>query len=567
MSVIALASAKGSPGVTVTALALAAVWPRQVLVAECDPAGGDLAVRWGLPVNPSLLTLAAAARRRLEPDELWRHTQRLPGPDDAAHVRVLLGPVEAEQAAVLGPLWSALGPAFGRLPGVDVLVDVGRVATVAPTMGLLRDADLVLLVARPTPEGIAHARARLLGLQQSGIQVGLLLVGDRPYRPTEVRAALQEGRARPAFLAGLAHDPRAAAMLTGEPGSARRLAGSLLIRSARVLVERLHQQAPAVPTPERPAAAIARRPEPEGVHRRPAPEPGRQPAPVEPDPRHRPEWRGIPIDQDRPLPEQPPRPTRPPAGPVPEQPARRFAPDPEAPAPVQPVQGFPPGEPSPPAQPVRRFGPGEPSPAEPAEPVRRFVAPEAAPAEPAQPVRRFGPGEPSPPEPARRVRRFVVPEAAPAEPVQSPRPDLGEAEPPVPLPRRIARTDQRSPEVTGPSAAPGTPAPAAAPHRFAANEPQPATPQPPADVDPFAGTGPHPPLTPPQAPPPANGAAPGSEDGPPRRLLDRFVASGEGVLPPRLLERLARSSEEAIEPGENGEPIARSIGSGEEGAR
>jgi hypothetical protein len=42
MALIALAADKGSPGVTTAAVALAAVWPRRVRLAETDPAGGDL---------------------------------------------------------------------------------------------------------------------------------------------------------------------------------------------------------------------------------------------------------------------------------------------------------------------------------------------------------------------------------------------------------------------------------------------------------------------------------------------------------------------------------------------
>ena len=44
MSVFAFGSARHSPGVTTSLLALAAAWPadRQVLVIEADPAGGDL---------------------------------------------------------------------------------------------------------------------------------------------------------------------------------------------------------------------------------------------------------------------------------------------------------------------------------------------------------------------------------------------------------------------------------------------------------------------------------------------------------------------------------------------
>ena len=53
MPLIALASVKGSPGVTTTCLALAAAWPaRRRLVIEADPAGGDLGPWLGLPRAP-----------------------------------------------------------------------------------------------------------------------------------------------------------------------------------------------------------------------------------------------------------------------------------------------------------------------------------------------------------------------------------------------------------------------------------------------------------------------------------------------------------------------------------
>ena len=42
MSLVVVSAGKGSPGVTTTALALSAVWPRPALLMECDPAGGDL---------------------------------------------------------------------------------------------------------------------------------------------------------------------------------------------------------------------------------------------------------------------------------------------------------------------------------------------------------------------------------------------------------------------------------------------------------------------------------------------------------------------------------------------
>ena len=42
VSLYALVSAGGSPGVTTSALALTLSWPSQVILAECDPSGGDV---------------------------------------------------------------------------------------------------------------------------------------------------------------------------------------------------------------------------------------------------------------------------------------------------------------------------------------------------------------------------------------------------------------------------------------------------------------------------------------------------------------------------------------------
>ena len=67
MALVALASAKGSPGVTTASLVFGALWPRQVLLAECDPAGGDVAIRMTAPAGAplgsdrGLVSLAAAS--------------------------------------------------------------------------------------------------------------------------------------------------------------------------------------------------------------------------------------------------------------------------------------------------------------------------------------------------------------------------------------------------------------------------------------------------------------------------------------------------------------------------
>jgi MinD-like ATPase involved in chromosome partitioning or flagellar assembly len=110
---VAFASAKGSPGVTTTAAALGSVWPADVVVADMDPAGGDLALRLRAPqerpLDPErgLLSLAAAARRGLEPGEIAAHTQTTDGGLD-----VLTGVSSPEQVTGIGPVWPAVAFAF-----------------------------------------------------------------------------------------------------------------------------------------------------------------------------------------------------------------------------------------------------------------------------------------------------------------------------------------------------------------------------------------------------------------------------------------------------------------------
>ena len=162
MALIALAADKGSPGVTTAAVALAAVWPRRVLLAETDPAGGDLVYRsaaaHGGPLNPNtgMLSIAATARRGLVPDQLWDHVQPLSG-----GLEVLVGLGISEQAAGLAGLWPTLGRAFASLADspnapADVIADCGRVSGDTPATELFPHAALVLLLSRTEPEAIAQ---------------------------------------------------------------------------------------------------------------------------------------------------------------------------------------------------------------------------------------------------------------------------------------------------------------------------------------------------------------------------------------------------------------------------
>lgn len=226
MSTVLLGSAKAAPGVTTAVLALASVWPpdRPLLVVEADPDGGVLAARCGLAAEPGLATLAVAGRRSLDPGGLTRHSQSLPGPDVAA----LVGPPAAEQTRrALDLCAQALAGVLGDLAGADVLIDAGRLGPSTAAWPLVHASDSVLLVARPQLEELQLLPARLRALRPVACRVGLLLVGERPYPPTEVAAALDVP-----VIGVLADDANAAAALGGERRGAG-LARSALVRTAR----------------------------------------------------------------------------------------------------------------------------------------------------------------------------------------------------------------------------------------------------------------------------------------------------------------------------------------------
>ena len=226
MSLIAWVSVKGAHGASTAALAVASVWPadRKVLFAELDPAGGDLVARFGLSPDPGVVQLGAGFRYALSPDEVWSHTQTLAG-----GVPILVGPATAQQGYALGPLWEHLGPVLAALPGADVIADCGRLEPHSPALEIARAAQVVLLIARPTLEGVAHLRARLAA-RISDAPVGVVLIGESPYSGDEVEAATGVK-----VVGTVARDDRAAQLLNGEPGKAAALNRSALLRSARAI--------------------------------------------------------------------------------------------------------------------------------------------------------------------------------------------------------------------------------------------------------------------------------------------------------------------------------------------
>lgn len=243
MTVIALASPKGSPGVTTAALALAVAWPTPAVVADLDPVGGDVLWRTrrpdGSPLDPDrgLLSLGAGVRRGAEGTRLADHLQ----PTMAGEV--LVGVRTPEQVAGMGGAWSQL-PTVLREHEHDVIADCGRLMPSSPALPVLQQADVVCLLVRPDIEGTAHLRERLRALadpldigRPGGVPVGVAL--STSYRSTavveEMQQLLDSEGIGAAVLGIVADDPKGAAVLAAK----RSGRATLLRRSAVTLAGRL----------------------------------------------------------------------------------------------------------------------------------------------------------------------------------------------------------------------------------------------------------------------------------------------------------------------------------------
>lgn len=227
MTVVALCSAKGSPGVTTLACLLGAVWPigSAVVVAECDPGGGDIGRRFGLPETAGMASFALVAGRGGSPD-VGPHLQRLPG-----GLEVLAGPRSSDAARAVDAEVAGLAALLGA--GRDVVVDCGRVDSSAAGQGvLLARADVVMVVVHDDSASIGHASelATSLVAQRGDGPVGVVL----RVRGPQAWPALS--RDLPAEIASVVPTHRTtAAIVRGEPGSARRFSRSPLVKAAEGL--------------------------------------------------------------------------------------------------------------------------------------------------------------------------------------------------------------------------------------------------------------------------------------------------------------------------------------------
>ncbi|GAA2779247.1 hypothetical protein [Crossiella cryophila] len=205
MAVIAIVSGKSAPGATTTVAALAHAWPAPLVLADCDPHGGDLTTGWLSPwwllgqLRPELgvLSFATATRHTttITADLLTSHLQTVP---PAPLARLLAGLADPAQATALGDGgWQRLAEAFTAAStspygAVDVLADCGRITGATVPWPVLEAADLILLAVRPVPRHLHSAQPALLALRERipADRLGLAVCGTTQLGVREVQRLL-----------------------------------------------------------------------------------------------------------------------------------------------------------------------------------------------------------------------------------------------------------------------------------------------------------------------------------------------------------------------------------------
>jgi hypothetical protein len=181
--IVTVGSVRGSPGVTSWGLLLMAAWPDppggERVVLEADPDGGVLGARYGVGVEPGVVSLMAALRRTSGPVPVAEHGRPVgdvwlvPGPESAEQARS----VWASSAATVADRLAADGRLW--------VVDAGRLNAANPALALVGVSAVTLVVSGTRPEDLVQLPSRVAALAAGG-RVGVLVVGGRGYRAEEL---------------------------------------------------------------------------------------------------------------------------------------------------------------------------------------------------------------------------------------------------------------------------------------------------------------------------------------------------------------------------------------------
>jgi hypothetical protein len=217
--IVSWASAHGSPGTTSWALLTAAGWPASVdverVVVEADLDGGVLGARYGLGVDPGVVSLIAALRRNDgEPVPVEEH-----GRAAGSGLWLVPGPETGEQARAV---WAGTAADVADRLAADArvwLVDAGRVHSSSVTLPLVQRSRLTVLVCRTGPEDLVQVPARVATLAAHSPTVGVLVVGKVSYTTAELGEFFGTATV---WRAGASDDVAAIGGAVLSPGRARR---------------------------------------------------------------------------------------------------------------------------------------------------------------------------------------------------------------------------------------------------------------------------------------------------------------------------------------------------------
>jgi len=186
---VALTSANGAPGVSTTALGFALTHRRPCLVVEADPVGSSNVLagyfRGSVAHTVGLIDLAVGHREGRLREALDASVLQLPD----TNTRVLPGLTHAVQADSVAPLWAELGEQLAAIArdNTDVIVDAGRIGALHAPTPLIRQADVIAVLARTSLPALAAVASSIGVLQRdlaatnSAASLGLVLIGDAPY--------------------------------------------------------------------------------------------------------------------------------------------------------------------------------------------------------------------------------------------------------------------------------------------------------------------------------------------------------------------------------------------------
>jgi len=187
--IVALTSVRGAPGVSVTAVLLAAAWPTSAerVVIEADLDGGVIGARYGVGVEPGVGALVSALRHEVSDELLLDRSARrvadrawlVPGPESSVTAQRVWG---ADRAAA--QVADALAADRDRV----WLVDGGRMAARSATSPLVARADVTLVFTRDQPADLLQVPERVADFAALCPLVGVVVVGAPDYGDDELRA-------------------------------------------------------------------------------------------------------------------------------------------------------------------------------------------------------------------------------------------------------------------------------------------------------------------------------------------------------------------------------------------